>query len=515
MAWMYYLRRENSDMRIDKLELRDFGQFHDKEVLLTPGINVIYGKNEAGKSTMKDFIVDMLYGIDITDRPGSRLDHYDQRKPIYSDGYAGAMNISIEDHEYQIERNFSKQDKYTTLRDLDSGNEVPLEEEDNLIGTILRTDKSTYVNTLCISQMGASTDKEIAERLNSYIVNMASAKAGDIDAVSAIAELREKKKAYDSEQLKVREQELSSQLNLERDFDGELSKIQEEKAKEEKNTVNSSNEKLQFTPIKNRTEEPERLLQDTGNKPKHLIKRDRDMEMLSNMGKKSFLDNTMVILFIGLLVITLFIGFAYIVPVNSPQIKMAIIGAGIFYAVITVIQILVKRDRLYRLLEEIEIERGFEEAKSEAEDMEAKKQHSYHLRELQLKEERIMIERNKQQEILQELTGLQEQIAANQKETAALDLAIKTIQDLSEEIYVSFGEVLNEQVSAIVRKITNHRYTEVKIDDQLKVMVRNGNSYISMEYLSAGTIEQIYLALRLAIANVLVDEELPIVMDDI
>ena len=36
-----------------------------------------------------------------------------------------------------------------------------------------------------------------------------------------------------------------------------------------------------------------------------------------------------------------------------------------------------------------------------------------------------------------------------------------------------------------------------------------------MDYLSTGTIEQIYLALRLSIANVIITEELPIIIDDI
>ena len=67
----------------------------------------------------------------------------------------------------------------------------------------------------------------------------------------------------------------------------------------------------------------------------------------------------------------------------------------------------------------------------------------------------------------------------------------------------------------MVRRITNDKYTEVRIDDQLKVMVKSGNSYISMDYLSTGTIEQIYLALRLSIANVLIAEDLPIIIDDI
>ena len=125
-----------------------------------------------------------------------------------------------------------------------------------------------------------------------------------------------------------------------------------------------------------------------------------------------------------------------------------------------------------------------------------------------------MKERSNQEQALAEITKLKEQMQANSVEIAALDLAIKTIQDLSEEIYDSFGSVLNSQVSDIVRRITGNKYSEVKIDDQLRVMVKSGSSYISMDYLSTGTIEHIYLALRLSIADVLIAEDMPIIMDD-
>ena len=52
--------------------------------MLAPGINVVYGANEAGKTTIKDFIVDMFYGIDKSRGIGARFDHYEKRKPINS-----------------------------------------------------------------------------------------------------------------------------------------------------------------------------------------------------------------------------------------------------------------------------------------------------------------------------------------------------------------------------------------------------------------------------------------------
>ncbi len=243
-------------MRVDKLHLQDFGQFHNKDITLAPGINVIYGANEAGKSTTKDFIVDMMYGIDKSRGVGARFDHYEQKKPINGSAFSGAMEVSIDGNSYLVERNFSRAEKKTTLRDLNTGREIPLQESNDLTGTLFKTDKSTYLNTLCIGDMDASTDKEIADKLNNYIVNMASTRAGDIDAVNAIMELKNKKKEFSNKELELKGQELTAKLTLDRDFDAELATLKEEYAKVEAAMGGAKPEQLQFTPIKNSASAP-------------------------------------------------------------------------------------------------------------------------------------------------------------------------------------------------------------------------------------------------------------------
>ena len=505
-------------MKIDKLHLQDFGQFHDKDITLAPGMNIICGANEAGKTTTKDFIVGMLYGMeDPSDTTG--FAGYEKRKPINGEAYAGSMEVKTEQGEFLVERNFLRTQKSLAVKDLDTGREITPQNPDTLVGTLIQTDKSTYMNTLCVGQMELATDRAIADKLNDYIVNMASTRAGDVDAVHAIDELRQKKQGFSNKELEEKEQELTAKLQLDRDFDAEIEAVREEYKQVEASKGKKKEEKLQFTPIKKPSveeEEPE----ETETEPEEeepLNGRDKDLKMLQQMGNRSILDNAFVILFIGLLIIALFVGIAYVIPINIPQLKMGIMGFGILLVVITMIQVFSRRARLYRLLEEMEIEQGFEDAKAEAavSRTEDDAEWTQKLAALRSKEENIIEQRKEQETYLVEINKLKEQIAANNVENAALDLAIRTIQDLSEEIYDSFGSVLNEQVSALVRRITNDKYTEVRIDDQLKVMVKSGNSYISMDYLSTGTIEQIYLALRLSIANVLIAEDLPIIIDDI
>ena len=512
-------------MRINKLHLQDFGKFHEKDIALTPGVNIIYGSNEAGKTTTKDFIIDMIYGIDKARGIGARFDHYEKRRPINGAAYSGSMEFSTEDGEYIVERNFSKNEKKTVLRNLDTGREILLKKDHDLCGTVINTDKSTYLNTLCIGQMEAATDKDIADKLNNYIVNMASAKNGEIDAVGAIIELKNKKKQFTDKEYDAKLAELTSKLQLDRDYDGELNAVREEYRKVEEELNNPGADQLKFTPIKNaaveeeeerqkKLKEEEEARQEEENP---LTKREKDLKMLRNMGKKSALDNSFVILLLALIMMAIFVGIAYAVPVNVPQVKMGIIIFGIALAMMTTIRVFMRRSELYKLMEELEIEQGFEEAKSDSSTMDISKKTEIvnRLSELRVKQEEILKERGEQEQYMNEINELKTKNSSNLIELQAIDLAIKTIQDLSEEIYDSFGGVLNSQVSEIISKITDGKYSEVRIDDQLRVMVKSGNSFISMDYLSTGTIEQIYLALRLSIANVIITEELPIIIDDI
>mgnify|MGYP000447107451 CR=1 FL=1 len=47
-------------MKITELILKNFGKFTNKQILLTDGINIIYGENESGKTTLHTFLKGML-----------------------------------------------------------------------------------------------------------------------------------------------------------------------------------------------------------------------------------------------------------------------------------------------------------------------------------------------------------------------------------------------------------------------------------------------------------------------
>ncbi len=56
-------------MQIDRAAIFRFGKLADRTVDFAPGINIVYGKNEAGKTTLHAFLTAMLFGAG--KRPGT------------------------------------------------------------------------------------------------------------------------------------------------------------------------------------------------------------------------------------------------------------------------------------------------------------------------------------------------------------------------------------------------------------------------------------------------------------
>jgi uncharacterized protein YhaN len=100
-------------------------------------------------------------------------------------------------------------------------------------------------------------------------------------------------------------------------------------------------------------------------------------------------------------------------------------------------------------------------------------------------------------------------------ELEAIKIALSSIGELSASIHDSFGQQLNDAVSEVIGEVTGQKYNDLKVDEKLDIKVgRNGN-YVLLERLSAGTIDQVYFALRLAVADLLVGKnEVPLLFDD-
>ncbi len=114
-----------------------------------------------------------------------------------------------------------------------------------------------------------------------------------------------------------------------------------------------------------------------------------------------------------------------------------------------------------------------------------------------------------------EAKELQQTIAEYTAESEAIDAAMEAIKTLSADIHDSFGESLNRSISAKVNEITAGKYSGIVMDEQMAVKVVSKNGYIPLEKLSAGTNCQVYLAVRMAMAELFFGSQtMPLLFDD-
>lgn len=157
-------------MYISKLHLRAFGKFSYKKIYLAKNFNIIYGENEAGKSTIHNFIESILYGVE---------DGKNKYKPWDGSLYKGSMAIDeFEGDRYLVSRDFLLGTSQMFKRDLDD-NKNPVLKEENIENPgeyFLNLNKISFKNTISIKQLGNKTDKELSTELKNKIINLSSSK---------------------------------------------------------------------------------------------------------------------------------------------------------------------------------------------------------------------------------------------------------------------------------------------------------------------------------------------------
>lgn len=98
----------------------------------------------------------------------------------------------------------------------------------------------------------------------------------------------------------------------------------------------------------------------------------------------------------------------------------------------------------------------------------------------------------------------------------AVSLAYKLMEACAEDMKNTFAPALNEKSSKLIAELTGGRYQEVRVTDEYKIMLKTptGNEIVPAEYVSAGTYDLLYFALRMAVLETLFDEIPFLVLDD-
>lgn len=219
-------------MRLDRLHLVGFGKFADKVLEFGPGLNLIFGENEGGKSTVLNFLRGMLFGLK---KPGNRrsfeeiLERY---RPWDTDRYYGVLEYTLDGRIYRIERNFEPRDEKVrvldgaTWEDLTAGFEMDKRREVLFAQEHLGISQTIFDNTVCIRQLQTRSSANLAGEIQAKLVNLVSAGEEDISIKNALQALdtalkdlgqteRSGKSSLGKASAKVEEMERARQKTLE------------------------------------------------------------------------------------------------------------------------------------------------------------------------------------------------------------------------------------------------------------------------------------------------------------
>lgn len=198
-------------MNIREIYLKNFGKFSGKTLQLCDGINVIYGANEAGKTTVYTAIGALLFGLDKQRGRAAGTDKYTAYQPWENKTwYEGSMKFETGGKLFYLERNFYHGEKSARLVCISDGEELSVEQGDlnMLLG---EADAALFFNTVAVGQLKMKPQDIVYDYLKNYIAGLMESGSQSVDVVKAL-EILEKKKKELERQKKKRSSEIQQSI---------------------------------------------------------------------------------------------------------------------------------------------------------------------------------------------------------------------------------------------------------------------------------------------------------------
>ncbi len=152
-------------MRIISIHIDEFGMLENRDFSFAPGMNILEGHNESGKSTLLAFIKFMLYGIP-TRGTGDAASERTRRLNWRTGRAAGSMTIAVEAGEYRIERSLvrtvsgsadaSRESITESLQIIDLASGTPLPRGTQPGEHFLGVPVGVFESTAFVRQLGAT-----------------------------------------------------------------------------------------------------------------------------------------------------------------------------------------------------------------------------------------------------------------------------------------------------------------------------------------------------------------------
>lgn len=203
-------------MIIKKINVKSFGKLKNKEIELKDGLNIIYGENESGKSTLQSFIKVMLYGV-CNKRGKKTLSDRAKFTPLGEGSFSGELLVEDNGEEILIDRSFGKTKKYDEGNILNNitGEKINKYSWQEPGKDIFNLSSEGFKNTLFISQMGCIVESSKQDDVLNKIINILECGADEVSYKKIKNNLEENKKSLTNSRktgkldlLRIKESEL-------------------------------------------------------------------------------------------------------------------------------------------------------------------------------------------------------------------------------------------------------------------------------------------------------------------
>ena len=204
------------------LHIDGFGKFHNFDLSLAEGINVIYGTNEAGKSTIHTFIRAMLYGFTRARGVEAEHDLMARCTPwVHPEVYGGKLRLTDGKCIYRIERSFYKpKNDFLLYNETEEREERDPEEKlHSLLGGV---SEAAFCSTVSVGQLKSRDSEGMHEELSRYIRNMNTSGDISLDVKEALEHLERQKSLLEARLYPEASKEYASVISRIRKLEQEL-----------------------------------------------------------------------------------------------------------------------------------------------------------------------------------------------------------------------------------------------------------------------------------------------------
>lgn len=531
-------------MQFKNIQINGFGKLEEIHLDFKNGLNLIVGENESGKSTLTEFIKGIFYGVN-RNKAGKEYSDYEKLKPWKDSNFSGKLTYELEDEEYIVYRDFNRNNAKVYDK---SGIDITGEfNKDKARGaevgaTHFGMDEDTFENSVFVRQKEIKVNELSQNTMLQKLTNMIQSGEEDVSYEATIKKLekilleevgteRTQNKPKNVLKREIAELELAkSQLLSNRtkqdEIDRRLKVLREKEKKNEKELADA----IQVFDIKNKYEQ---IIQEEKAKfdLEKKVKAAQKEKIEKKNHRKKWIDTLLISL--GLLVLTIsflwmkeyvLAGFSCLAGILAIFLnlkfsyKEEVLPTSDNFDVVSE-EARKKEKKELEMLESNGVkksltERKLTEMKCIIETAENEKN------QMILEEHKLKIEEDSLRENLNHLNEIEEELALRkdkmaevEEKEATLQLAITKLKEAYTELKEDVIPDIEKDIKYTISKTTNGQYKNVKYNDYDGLITENElGQLVTVDKLSAGTIDQMYLGFRLAIADKY--HQVPIIFDE-